>query len=106
MNPFLELSREFGLGGQSAQVYGRAGVLGIVGGGNRSLTVGFAALPEELGLGYEVSDSVSPLWADVGLGFRVAGSKGWTLLAEGRTMMTPDLDQKTFSGSLKATQRF
>lgn|GEM_PF-1807570 len=109
LNPFLEVVKELqfeGLFGEgvSGQVYGRAGVLGIVGGNDRSLTAGFIGVPDSAGLSFDVVDAVAPISGDLGLGVELAGDENWSLQLEGRALLAQD--QQSYGGSLKASLRF
>ncbi len=109
LNPFLEAARAFtltGLFGETVQgqVYGRAGVLGIVGGDDRSLSAGFLGVPAANGLAFTIEDQVSPISADIGLGVELAGFRRWSLSAETRALLAGD--QQSVGGGLRASFLF
>ncbi len=103
LNPFVKAEVDSTLAGAPIQLYGRAGVLGIVGGANRSFDATFTGVPDD-GPSFTLEDDADSVYADLGVGLNVAVAQNMSMNLVANTLLSGNT--RAYAGSARFNIHF
>ncbi|WMS41336.1 hypothetical protein RDV64_14755 [Acuticoccus sp. MNP-M23] len=102
LSPEVEVATELALGGATARLFARAGLLGVIA-DDRVLEATFTGVPGG-GPTLNVTDDPDRLFGKLALGIDATLNDDWSLKLEGKSLIGSD--QQALSGSLRLEYRF
>ncbi len=103
LNPFVKAEVDSTLAGAPIQLYGRAGLLGLVGAGDRGFDATFTGVPKG-GPSFLLEDDVDSLYADLGLGLNVAVAENMSMNFVANTLLSGNT--RAYAGSARFNIHF